>query len=126
MELDERDLARTDPLEDPARWEALVRSIVEGAGPELARRRWGKSTADLISGWSRPVLSAAALLVFVSATLLFLSRESMTGSRLASDSGETPLLAEALVPEGLAGWLEGGDPPSLVEFVQAMEVREKR
>jgi hypothetical protein len=120
------DPVRPDFSEAPGPWEALVAAILSEAGPELARRRREQTLSGLISGWSRPIFSAAMLVIVASATALLLSTRRRDGAVGDDGSVTTPLLAEALVGEELAGWLEGGDPLSLAEFVEVLEEREDR
>lgn len=102
-----------DPEVHPSRWEALVAGIMERAGPILeARRR--RTLAGTLSGWQRPVLAGAAGLAAAAIAVLIL----LPGRDAA------PLevsLAEVVMPWSVAAWIEGGDAPTAIDLVDAVE-----
>jgi len=104
------------PLDDPDRWEAQVRAITEAAAPELARLRKETSLTAVISQWRRPVISTAVTIAAISAVSLSLLMRSP-----ADTSEEAPLLAEAMLPESVAAWMETGEALTLAELVAAIE-----
>ena len=104
------------PLDDPDRWEGQVRAITAAAAPELARLRRATSLTAVISQWRRPVISTAATVAAVSAVSLSLLMRSP-----ADTSSEVPLLAEAVLPESVAAWMEVGEALTLAELVAAIE-----
>ena len=90
-----------DPLPetDPVRWEGLVRSIVDGAGPELQRRREPKNVLAVLDQWRRP----AVPLVSVLAAALFAGLILIDRNELNAASQDATLV-EALVPTPIAAW----------------------
>ena len=100
----------TDPLE------SLVRRILEAAGPELERLRHRVTLAGQIDLWTGALLPLAAALI-----LVFGSTLAWVGTDAALDAAESPLIAEALVPEQLGLWLEAGASFTLAEFVEVLE-----
>jgi hypothetical protein len=104
-----------DPSQDPARWEALVGSIVRAAEPELIRRGAASTVTATLLAWARPALSAAA-------TVALLLTASLAVSRGVSAGGDAePSLAGAVVSEELAAWLVGDYRPTVTEVVVALE-----
>lgn len=102
-----------DPEVHPSRWEALVAAIMERAGPILEARRH-RTLAGTLSGWQRPVLAGAAGLAAAAIAVLIL----LPGRDAA------PLevsLAEVVMPWSVAAWIEGGDAPTAIDLVDAVE-----
>lgn len=110
-----RDLAPLDPSRDAELWEGMVRKITAAAEPELARRA---SMPDpgmllLLQDWMRPAISTAALIAAAAGAILITQQPSTT---------RAPGVADALgYPEEVATWIEGGQAPSVEEFVFALE-----
>lgn len=102
-----------DPEMHPSRWEALVAGIMERAGPILAARRQQSLTGTL-SGWQRPVLAGAAGLAAAAVAVLILLPGEDPGSVEVS-------LAEVVMPWSVAAWIDGGEAPSAIELVDAVE-----
>lgn len=104
-DFDRIDLSPLDPARDPERWTSLVavtRLRVEAALESLTSR---PTPAELLAGWLRPVLAAAALLAAVlgSARLMVGSRgaaleDAPEARRLAALSQES--LGRGLRPTG--------------------------
>jgi len=108
------------PLQDyrasDFRLETLAKRIVEAAGPELARRRQEDSLWLVLTGWTKPVLSAAAVWVLVSASVL-----GFASAGEADLESSSLTLAEALLPEELAPMYYDGNEFTLAELVSALE-----
>jgi len=100
--------------------EALTMKIVAAAGPELARRQRENPEDETIwvvlGRWSKPVLSAAALVVVVSASVLGLSSTDDVDIE-----DPTFTMAEALLPEDVAPWYYPGNELTLAAMVSALE-----
>ena len=102
-----------DPGMNPARWEAIVAGILERAGPILAARRRQGLTGTL-SGWQRPVLAGAAGLAAAGLAVMIL----LPGG----DSAPAEVsLAEVVMPLPVVAWMDGGDAPTAIELVDAVE-----
>lgn len=118
MNMDERptdDLRPLDPTLDRERWERRIASITALAAPELARRAaLAASPAQVLVGWFRPALAAAAVLALCAgATLGFLGGTASEGLRAGT--------AEALrLPTPVALWLGDDQPPSVPELALAV------
>lgn len=100
---DERfDLSPLDPRED-ARFERMVSSITERARFELARRRGAQrqSVVELVAGWARPALLAAATIAGVSLTLLATFDRTNAGVVVGAymPAGEVPATATSWYEE---------------------------
>ncbi len=106
-----------DPAVDPGRWNEVVRSIVDAAGPELARRRAQEGLEQILVGWARPVLSAAASVALVAGAVTLLTLRSAAAGEAA-----TPLVAEALLPTSMAAWLVVDHSPTITELVSAVTI----
>jgi hypothetical protein len=98
------------------RWETLVGKITRAAAPELSRRRQEQTLTYVFAQWSRPVISAAAVLTLIFGSLLGIYLETEPGPEV-----RLPTLAEVLIPEDLAPWLNPGNEPTLAEMVGALE-----
>lgn len=109
---------RSDGPESPGpdRWEFLVRRIMEAAAPELARLRRRRTVVGQVDEWTRTLLPLAAVLILVFGSIL-----AWSAGRVEGESGEYPLMAEALVPEAVGLWLEAGAHLTLEEFMKALE-----
>lgn len=102
-----------DPEVHPSRWEALVAGIMERAGPILEARRQ-RTLAGTLSGWRRPVLASAAGLAAAAVAVLIL----LPGG----DSARVEVsLAEVVMPWSVAAWIDGGDAPTAIDLVDAVE-----
>lgn len=114
--MDERpiDLRPLDPTLPGERWERRIVAITRLAAPELARREaLAASPAQILVGWFRPALAAAAVLsLCAGAALAFL------GGGAEGPLGGT---AEALrLPAPVALWLGEEQPPSVPELALAV------
>lgn len=74
------DLSPLDPGHDPERWARVVAATRSRVEAVLDRAGVVVGPLDLVGGWLRPTLLAAALLIAV-----------LGGARLALDGGRTPL-----------------------------------
>lgn len=102
-----------DPELHPAHWESLVARIMRRAGPLLeARRR--QTLAGTLSGWRKPVFAGAAGLAAAAVAVLLLLPGTNPGPEEVS-------LAEVVMPWSVAAWIDGGDAPSAIELVAAIE-----
>lgn len=102
-----------DPEMHPAYWESLVERITERARPILeARRR--QTLAGTLSGWQRPVFASAAGLAAAAIAVLLLLPGRDAGPAEVS-------LAEVVMPWPVAAWIDGGDAPSSIDLVVAIE-----
>ena len=94
----------------------LVASIMEAALPELARRRKAAGPWGVLDRWSRELVAAAAIVAALAVTALV--------QMSAGGPAEAQVLtvADALVPESVAEWLESGEGPGagdlLVDFAE--------
>jgi hypothetical protein len=108
------DLRPLDPTLDAERWERRIAAITALAGPELARRAALAATpAQVLVGWFRPALAAAAVLSLCAGAAL----------ALLGGGSEGPLggTAEALrLPGPVALWLGDEQPPSVPELALAV------
>lgn len=115
--MDERiDGTLLDPRLDVERWERVVGSIMEAAAPELERLAVERTPVMLLADWTRPVFAFAASLVALASTAL-LAVGGVGGGELS----DTPVVAEAIVPEALAAWLVADLPPTVEELVTLVE-----
>lgn len=112
---DERfDLSPLDPMDD-ARFERMVGSITARARFELARRAAAQrqSIVELVGGWARPALLAAAGVAGVSITLLATyghsSAEPVTGAYMPASE----------VPEAATSWYEEDRAPTVDDLLVA-------
>ena len=87
------------------RWERLFRRIMAAAATELERRGRIQSLVYVLSRWSRPVVSSAAVavLIFGSALAIYRGNEgetepvaAMLAQYLIFDEEQMPTLAEAV------------------------------
>jgi len=100
---------------DP-KWDPLVQRIMIAAAPELARLRDGVTLVGQFRSWTRPLLPMAAAMA-----LLFGSLLAWIGPGGVLEFADPPHIAEALVPEPIGFWLEGGNAPTLHELVESLE-----
>lgn len=115
--MDERiDETLLDPRQDVERWERMVGSIMAAAAPELDRIAAERTPAMVLAEWTRPVFAFAASLVALASTALL-----VLGGAGAGDLADTPVVAEAIVPEALAAWLVADLPPTVEELVTLLE-----
>jgi hypothetical protein len=98
------------------RWETLVGRITQAASPELSRRRQEQTLTFVFAQWSRPLISAAAVLTLIFGSLLGIYLETESGPEV-----QLPTLAEVLIPEDLAPWFNPGNEPTLAELVGVLE-----
>jgi hypothetical protein len=117
--MDERpiDLTPLDPALDRERWERRIAAIARLAAPELARRRVAAeaapSPAQVLVGWFRPALSAAAALALCAALALLLQGPA---------GAPAPAVAvDALrLPAPVAVLLGDDQPPSVGDLALAL------
>lgn len=117
---DEQDPGWTplDPSADPARWEAMVRGIVDRAGPILAGYA-SRGPAEWLAAWVRPALAAAAVV-----SALALGALAAAGRAGTARDPSAIGLGDALgYPEPVTAWVSTGQPPTIEELVAAMEER---
>ncbi len=118
---DFRDLAPLRPKLDAERWARMAGSIERAAAPELARRAslpWtvlpGPGLLTLLSGWTRPALSAAAIAALVATVLI-------SGVRTPEIGPQAGVGSALGYPEAVSAWVETGWTPSVEELLIAME-----
>lgn len=118
--MDERpiDLTPLDPARDRERWERRIASIVVLAAPELARRAAAaESPLQVLVGWFRPALSAAAVLALCAGGALTLL--------LPAGAPEPAVAVDALrLPAPIALWLGDDQPPTVADLALAMQGEE--
>ncbi len=89
------DLSALDPERDRVRWAGVVKSTRHRAAQALARRIAPADPLDLVAGWFRPILAAAAVLaVALGATSAAMHRRTPLDAasesrRLAALSGQS-------------------------------------
>lgn len=108
-----------DPLEEPERWEGLIRRIGERATDHLAQRRAAPSILELVARWARPALATAASLV-----LLAVAGALTLDGRGTDATGPELTLAQSLVPSTFAAWITGASEPTVTELVLDLETLE--
>ena len=114
---DERiDFSALDPRQD-ARFERMTSNITERARFELARRAAARRTSvvELLGGWARPALLAAASIAAVSLSLL---------SSVEPDDSEMvgAYMPAAEVPAAATSWYEENREPTADELLVASMV----
>jgi hypothetical protein len=112
---DERfDLSPLDPHGD-ARFERMVGVITERARFELARRAAAQrqSLVELVAGWARPALLAAATVAGVSITLL------ATYGRSSAEPVMGAYMPASEVPASATGWYEEDRDPTIDDLLVA-------
>ena len=119
--MDERpiDLTPLDPTLDGERWERRIAAIAVLAVPELARRAAAvESPLQVLVGWFRPALSAAALLALSAGGTLMLL--------LPAGAPEPAAAVDALrLPAPIALWLgDDAQPPTVADLALAMQGEE--
>ncbi len=102
-----------DPERHPAYWESLVARITDRAAPILEARRL-RTLAGTLSAWRRPVFAGAAGLAAAAVAVLLL----LPGENRGPDEVS---LAEVVMPWSVAAWIDGGEAPSAIELVAAVE-----
>ncbi len=98
------------------RRERLVTSIMEAALPELARRRQVAGPWAVLDRWTRELVAAAAIVAALAATAL-----SRVGVGVEPAEAQVLTVADALVPEAVAHWLESGDGPVVGDLIIEFE-----
>ena len=116
MDTERADLSPLDPAADPARYERLVRRILDAAGPELDRRARQARPLALLVGWARPTLAAAA--VIAALALGVLAAIERNGAEPMDVMADAPG-----VPAPAAEWLAADREPTASDLVLAMERR---
>jgi len=117
MEFECIDLSALDPTRDEARWEALVRRIMDEATPELTRRATRNDPFALLGSWARPMIAAAASIAVVSLALL--QRDS--GPVELGATASLNILEALEVPKPAADWLAEDRAPTVADLVAALE-----
>lgn len=108
-----------DPLEEPERWEALIRRIGDRAADHLTQRRESPGILDIVARWARPALATAASL------LLLAAAGALTLEGPGSDAPTPGLtLAQSIVPPTFAAWITGVSEPTVTEMVLDLETLE--
>lgn len=115
---DERfDLSPLDPHGD-ARFERMVGNITERARFELARRAAAQrqSVVELVAGWARPALLAAATIAGISLTLLATFDRSNAGVVVTG-----AYMPASEVPAAATSWYEENREPTVEDLLIAAE-----
>jgi anti-sigma-K factor RskA len=110
---DERfDLSPLDPQDD-ARFERMVSAISQRARFELARRAAAQrqSVVELMAGWARPALLAAASVAGISLTLL------ATFDRSNAETVTGAYMTAAEVPAAATAWYEEDRDPTVDDLL---------
>ena len=107
------DLSPLDPRRDPNRWSLLVEATRLRVAAAMLQRSRERDPLAIVSGWARPILAAAAVVL----VLLGAVGAALRGP--VAPSGSAPrrlaLLAEASVVEGRS--------PTGAELVAALRMR---
>lgn len=116
------DLSPLNPTLDRERWERRIASITALAAPELARRATlAGSPSQVLLGWFRPALSAAAALALCAAAALALLVEGAE-----APSTRPAIAAEALrLPPSVAELLGEDRSPTVAEISLAMREEDR-
>ena len=110
-----------NPVVDPLRWEAAVRSIVAAGAPELERRARAASPTLVLNRWMRPVMSAAAMVALLASAAILRGRGTEAETASAEEVAPEMAVASALLPGAMSDWIMGGETESVVSLVQALE-----
>ena len=113
---DERfDLSPIKP--DDARFERMVGNITERARFELARRAAAQrvTVVELVAGWAKPALLAAASIAGVSLALLTM----FDRSRAEAATSTTAYMPATELPATASDWYEEGREPTVDELLVA-------
>jgi hypothetical protein len=113
--------APLDPSLDPARWEAMVREIVDRAAPILAGYA-GRGPADWLASWVRPTLAAAAVVAALAVGALVAGGR---GTAPGSDPAAIGLGDALGYPAPVTAWVSTGQTPTIEELLIAMEERNR-
>ena len=105
-DLSRLDLTPLDPARDPDRWAARMASTRQAVAAVLAARSRRIGPIDVLSGWARPILAAAAVLL-----VLLGAADRMVGTPAAPEP--TPARRLALLSESA---IAHGRPPSGAEL----------
>ncbi|HEX7117596.1 MAG TPA: hypothetical protein VF212_02330 [Longimicrobiales bacterium] len=117
MDIERVDLSALDPAADAERWERLVRRIMAGAAPELARRAATRDPFTLLASWARPMIAAAAAITVISFAVL-----RRTPGPVEIGSTASRGIVEALeVPSPAADWLNEDRAPTVTDLVSVLE-----
>jgi hypothetical protein len=113
---DERfDLSPIKP--DDARFERMVSNITERARFELARRAAAQrvTVVELVAGWAKPALLAAASIAGVSLALLTM----FDRSHAEAATSTTAYMPATELPATASDWYEEGREPTVDELLVA-------
>jgi hypothetical protein len=116
MEPERLDLSALSARADRSAFERRIRSIVDGAAPELARRAGRGGILVLLGAWSRPALAAAATIAVVATATLFAQRSAP--SVAPAGTGVVQALG---VAEPASRWLDEDVGPSVDDLVMVLE-----
>jgi hypothetical protein len=117
-----RDLAPLDPSADTARWERMVAGITMAAAPELKRRAAMPDLGllQLLAGYARPAVSAAALMAAAAGAVFFASGGPAASTDAAQPS-QTQVADGLGYPAPMAPWLASDQAPSSGEMLTIMQ-----
>ena len=120
MSDDRFDLSALDVSRDPERIDRMVGNIMWRARTELARRASAHpvSAVEVVAGWFRPALAAAAAIAAVSLTLL------ATAGRSRAEVQSTAFISSAEVPAAMTVWYEEDRLPTAAELLVATSQEE--
>ncbi|HEV7703776.1 MAG TPA: hypothetical protein VGO46_05755 [Gemmatimonadaceae bacterium] len=110
------ELSSLYPARADAEWDSLVRGIMKGAAPELARRREERGLVRSILRWARPVSVAAAAVLLVGSIGL-----AVTNDAEAMVTASAPSFAEVVDREPASTLLASDLPPSASDLERALE-----
>jgi hypothetical protein len=107
------DLSALDPASDPARLRRMMNSITAGAARALAERRRAVTVVSQLSGWTRSIFAAAAVVSLASASILFFSGQTNGSSEAANaTTASAPDLGSAAIL-----WAADGRAPTIGELL---------
>ena len=123
LEDDFRDLAPLDPSQDGARWERMVAGITLASAPELQRRTRlpDMGLLQLLAGYVRPAVSAAALMAAAAGAVFVAAGEQSTTVADGDAVSQAQVASGMGYPSSVAGWVASDNTPSASEMVAAMQ-----
>ena len=119
----EVDLSPLDPTTRDAGFDEAVTRIVEGARPELVRRRAPGLFGAVPSAWGRVAWPAAAAVALASLAVLR-AGDPVLGATLDDVTIEEEMARAVGVPEALAVWVGVDGAPVLSEILIGWEPEE--
>jgi hypothetical protein len=99
-ELDPVDLSPLDPAREPERWARLMEAVRFRAEAALAGRRHPAGSLDIVAGWFRPILAAAAILAAVLGAAGAIVKARSDALDRASESQRLAVLSEDALGRG--------------------------